>query len=137
MKRGFLIFLFMTFRSSVIHAQENVKDSSATDQRVFTFVEKSAEFPGGLTEFYKFIGHNINYPKEARKKRIEGKVFISFVIEQDGSVDNIKIVKSANEHLDKEAIRIMGLSPKWIPGEQSGRKIRQLYTIPISFRLGR
>ena len=112
-------------------------DPVKNDSRVFTFVEQSAEPIGGLGKFYEWIGHNIQYPASARKFGIQGKVFVKFIIEPSGAISNIEIVKGFNPDCDQEAIRVISTSPNWKPGTQSGVPIRQAYTLPISFKLGR
>jgi periplasmic protein TonB len=103
--------------------------------KVFTFVERSAEPVGGLEAFYKWVGKNLRYPVNARNMGLEGKVFIKFVIEPDGSITNVLIVKGFNGECDKEAWRIISIMPKWSPGTQSGRPVRQQYTLPILFKV--
>lgn len=102
---------------------------------IFTAVEKVPEFPGGLEQFYKFLQHNIRYPAVAFENKVQGKVFVTFVVEKDGSLTNIKEVHGIGNGCDEEAVRVMKISPKWNPGTQNGRAVRVLYTMPISFTL--
>jgi TonB family protein len=105
------------------------------DQKIFTAVEHEPGFPGGINAFYNFLQHNLHYPEKAKRKNIQGKVFISFVVEKDGSLTNLKISKGVSEDLDAEALRVIQASPNWNPGTQNGRPVRVAYTLPLSFSL--
>ncbi|MES2278289.1 MAG: TonB family protein [Bacteroidota bacterium] len=102
---------------------------------IFTAVEQSAEFPGGLDKFGAYLGKNIRYPAVARENNVQGKVFLQFVVERDGSLTDIKVVRGIGSGCDEEAVRVIKASPKWKPGMQNGRAVRQQYTVPISFTL--
>lgn len=117
-------------------AQSN-PDTTKKEAEVFSRVEVSAQFPGGLEAFGKFLVKTVRYPADARFKNIQGKVFLTFVVERDGSLTNMKVVKGVSDDLDAEAIRVMKLSPKWEPGKQGGVAVRQNYTVPISFALAK
>ncbi len=93
---------------------------------------KKPEFPGGILEFYKFIGKNFKMPDEASKNKIQGKIFIEFMIEKDGSLSEFKIVKDLGYGIGEEAIRALKLSPSWTPGSEDGKPIRVLYSLPIT-----
>ncbi len=114
--------------------QEVVKDNGDAN-KVFTFVEQSAEFVGGLEGFYKWLQKNLRYPASARRMGLEGKVFVKFVIEPTGAISNVEVVKGFNGECDKEAQRVISIMPKWKPGRQSGRAVRQSYQLPIAFKL--
>jgi TonB family protein len=101
----------------------------------YTVPEASAEFKGGIEKFYRFLGTTVSYPDGARHSGIQGKVFLTFVVEKDGSLANIKVLRSPNEELTEEAVRVLKLSPKWAAGRQHGIPVRQQYTVPISFAL--
>ena len=97
-------------------------------------VDLMASFPGGLKALYDFLQKNIEYPEQAEKDSISGQVVVSFVVETDGSITNAKVVKSAHPLLDAEALRVVGIMPKWEPGEQAdGTKVRNTYNLPITF----
>lgn len=104
-------------------------------EEVFTVIEETAQPVGGMAAFYHFIGKEMQYPKEAKKKRLEGKVFIQFVINKDGTLADIKVIKGLGMGCDEEAIRLVSISPKWNPGTQRGKPVRQRYTLPIIFKL--
>lgn len=103
--------------------------------KIFTNVEVLPTFPGGLEQFGKFLGKNLNYPPVARDAGIQGRVYCSFVVEKDGSLTDIKVVRGIGGGCDEEAVRVLKKSPKWNPGVQNGRNVRVSYTIPIFFQL--
>jgi TonB family protein len=98
-------------------------------------VDPMPEFPGGDLGFMKFIRNNIKYPKSAKKDKIEGKVYVQFVINRQGETEQVIVVRGVREDLDKEAMRVIRKSPKWKPGEQHGKPVKVAYTIPINFEL--
>ena len=102
---------------------------------VYDVVEQMPNFPGGYHMMQDFIEKNLHYPKECAEKGIQGRVIIAVVVERSGKLTNIRVVKSVNPALDKEALRIVNLMPKWIPGKQCDKKVRVKYIIPITFQL--
>ena len=102
---------------------------------IFQVVEEMPEFPGGMAEAMKFLAKNIKYPVAAQEAKIEGRVIVQFVIERDGSVSDAKVMRGVNSELDAEAIRVVSMMPKWIPGKQRGKAVAVKYTMPIMFRL--
>jgi protein TonB len=132
-----------------IHSKAQERTDSATrvttdsisqnfGDEIFLSVETASIPVGGYEEFYHCIGTNLRYPKEAREKNITGKVIIEFVIEKDGSISrkNIEILKSPHQSLSEEAIRLIRMAPKWIPGKKMGVPVRTKKALPITFRLG-
>lgn len=111
------------------------ESSSIETGKVYDVVEHMPQFPGGPSAMFKFLADNIHYPEEAEKKGAQGRVIIAFIVECDGSVSNPKVTTSAEEHLDKEALRLVKSMPKWIPGTQGGHPVRVKYTVPVTFRL--
>ena len=105
------------------------------DDKPFDVVEQMPEFPGGTPELMKYVSTNVKYPKEASKDGIQGRVVVQFVVEKDGSISEVEVIKKVNEHLDAEALRVVNAMPKWKPGKQKGENVRVKYTLPISFRL--
>ena len=91
------------------------------------------QFPGGSVQ--KWIAKTVKYPMIAQENNIQGKVFVQFVIEKDGSVSDVKVARSVDPSLDKEAIRVVKAMPKWKPGKQRGKPVRVSYTVPINFQL--
>lgn len=108
------------------------------DNKTFNYTVREAtpQYPGGIKEFYKFIAQNVKYPYNARRKFIQGEVFTSFTVETDGSLSDIKVVRSPDNELSEETLRVIKLSPKWIPGKYYGRPARINYTVPTTFTLG-
>lgn len=111
------------------------ESSSIETGKVYDVVEHMPQFPGGPSAMFKFLADNIHYPEEAEKKGAQGRVIIAFIVECDGSVSNPKVTTSAEEHLDKEALRLVKSMPKWISGTQGGHPVRVKYTVPVTFRL--
>lgn len=111
--------------------------SAGTSQKVYDFVELTTQpsFPGGMDKFYEFIGKAVNYPEEAIKNKIEGKVYLSFVVEISGELTDIKVVRSLDAQMDEEALSVLRNSPKWSPGYAEDQPVRVKYNIPISFEL--
>lgn len=111
-------------------------DQSITgDNQIFLHVEEAPQFPGGLPAFYKYIGENIKYPPLARESGIQGRVFIQFVVEKDGSITDVKVLKGIGYGCDEEALRVVKNSPNWSPGKQNGKAVRVQYNLPIVFQL--
>lgn len=102
---------------------------------VFDVVEEMPQYPGGPQALFKFLGENVQYPVEAEKAGIQGRVIATFVVEKDGSISQPTIVKSVDPLLDAEAIRVISAMPNWIPGKQNGKVVRVKYTVPLSFNL--
>lgn len=103
----------------------------------FASIEIIPEFPGGQKGFGTFLSQNIKYPELARVNKITGRVFVSFVVEKDGELSDIKILRGLGYGTDEEAVRVLKISPKWKPGIQNGKPVRVQYTIPISFQLSK
>ena len=101
---------------------------------VFDVVEEMPQYPGGAEALLEFLNQNVQYPEEAEKAGIQGRVIATFVVEKDGSVSNAKVVKSVDPLLDAEALRVISAMPKWKPGKQNGKVVRVKYTVPLSFR---
>jgi len=93
------------------------------------------QFRGGLDAFGGYLGSNIEYPDDARRNNVEGTAVISFVVEKDGKITDLKVNKSVSPSIDAEAIRVLKNSPRWIPGTQFGRNVRIVYSVPVSFKL--
>lgn len=129
------LLLLTVLLTTNLFAQE-AKDTTKTKE-IILVAENAPSFPGGQAELYRFIGRKLNYPKDARKSGIQGRVVISFVVERDGSVkpESIKIEQSVHPSLDNEAIRVVKLMPKWIPASHSGRTVRAKTGFPILFFL--
>lgn len=98
-------------------------------------VEQLPEFPGGIVELMKWITKNLKYPYLAQKQKIEGQVKVTFIINRDGSIGDIKVVKSVHPLLDNEALRVVKAMPQWKPGIENGKPCRTMFAIPVEFRL--
>jgi TonB family protein len=105
------------------------------NNQIFQNVEVLPSFPGGLEAFGKFLASNIKYPAIAKNNKIQGRVYCIFVVEKDGSLSNIRVVRGLGSGCDEEAVRVLAISPKWDPGIQNGRPVRVSYTIPIFFKM--
>lgn len=101
----------------------------------FRIVEQLPEFPGGMSAYVKWLTDNLKYPLAAQKKKIEGRVVVSFVINRDGTLTDIKVTKSANPILDHEALRVAKMMPNWKPGLNNNKPCRTLFAVPIDFKL--
>ena len=113
---------------------EITKLGQETDE-IFTIVEEMPEYPGGVAKLQEYLVENIKYPKTALEEGIQGRVFISFVVEKDGSVSNATVLRALGGGCDEEALRVVKGMPKWEPGKQSGKTVRVSYILPISFQL--
>ena len=105
------------------------------DQIVFHIVEEMPIFPGGYQKMEQFCESNTKYPQEAREKGIQGRVFVKFIIEADGSITNAKVMRGIGGGCDEEAVRVIMSMPKWIPGKQRGKAVRVSFALPIFFKL--
>jgi len=102
---------------------------------VYQIVEEMPEFPGGVEAMMKYVGENVKYPEEAKDKNIAGRVFLSFVVEKDGSIGEVKVLRGIGGGCDEEAVRVIKSMPKWKPGKQEGKPVRVSYMMPINFKL--
>ncbi len=107
------------------------------DNTVYNFnsIETQPQFPGGMSRFYAYLRKSVNYPEMAKDNDIQGKVYLSFVVEKNGSLTDIKVDRSLGGGTDEEAVRVLRESPRWIPGVQNGKAVRVKYNIPITFTL--
>jgi len=105
------------------------------ETKVFDVVEQMPSFPGGQSALLQYLSSNIKYPVVAEENGVQGRVIVTFVVEKDGSITDVRVVKSVDPSLDKEAQRVVKSMPKWIPGKQNGSAVRVKYTVPVTFRL--
>lgn len=110
-------------------------ENSLPDDTPFVSVQNMPEYPGGINALKAFLATNIEFPETAARVGIEGTVYVYFVVEKDGSVSNIKTLRGINDDCNEEAERVIGLLPKWKPGNQQGKTVRVSFTIPVSFNL--
>lgn len=131
-------FIFLAFMAMVLSmsAQENKATSAQRDSsRIFVDYEENAQFPGGEKACFKWMEEHIKYPEGCRADSIQGRVIVSFIIEKDGSIDSIKVVRSPDPALSEEAVRLVSEMPKWKPARYYNKTIRSRYLLPIIFRL--
>lgn len=128
------ISLLLTL-SSCEKDDDDIDDPEPVTEIVDETVDQMASYPGGIPALMDFLNENIKYPEQAEREGIEGRVVAGFIVERDGSVSNIEIIKSVHPLLDAEVVRVMSLMPNWIPGKQHGMPIRTRYSMPVTFRL--
>ena len=114
---------------------EKTTEPSAQDNKVYQSVEVMPEYPGGVVEMMKFLQMNINYPPLAAANKIGGRVVVQFIVDKTGQVGDVKVVRSVNEEIDAEAVRVVKSMPNFTPGQQDGKPVSVWYTLPISFKL--
>ncbi len=112
-----------------------VEEEEVVEAEVFTIVEEMPSYPGGDQKMYEYLGKNIKYPQIARESSIQGRVFVNFVVEPDGSVSNVKVLRGIGGGCDEEAVRVVKSMPKWKAGKQRGKAVRVSYTLPVVFKL--
>jgi periplasmic protein TonB len=105
------------------------------DTEVFVIVEDMPEFPGGELALRQWISNNVKYPVIAAENGVQGRVYVTFVVDRDGSITNARIARGVDPSLDQEALRVVNNLPKWKPGKQRGKPVRVSYTVPINFQL--
>jgi len=121
----------------VLKAKEVVVDEKPKEEetKVFDVVEQMPQFPGGPQALFEYLSKNIKYPVVAEENGIQGRVIVTFVVERDGSITDVRVAKSVDPSLDKEAQRVVRSMPHWIPGKQNGSAVRVKYTVPVTFIL--
>lgn len=121
---------------SVVREQIQIRRSeeSADNNEIFVAVEQQASFPGGQAEMMKFLANNIRYPEAAQANNVQGRVVVKFIVERDGSISDVEVVRSVDADLDREAIRVVKKMPRWEPGKNNGVAVRTWFTIPLTFR---
>lgn len=112
-----------------------IEDGELFYNGVQMIVEEMPQFPGDLQDLKDYLAENINYPKEARMKGVQGRVLVSFVVERDGSISNVKAMQGIGSGCDEEAVRVIESMPKWKPGKQSGKLVRVSCVLPVVFEL--
>ena len=112
-----------------------VEEEDVQEQEIFQIVEEMPSFPGGEAKLMEYVAKNIKYPQIARETGIQGRVFVGFVVEPDGSISNVKLLRGIGGGCDEEAMRVIKSLPKWKPGKQRGKAVRVSYQIPVFFKL--
>ena len=120
----------------VIAAPVEAPVEEEEEEVVFVVVESMPEFPGGQQALFKYLSENVKYPVIAQENGIQGRVICQFVVNKDGSIVDVEVVRSGGDaSLDKEAVRVIKSMPKWKPGKQRGKAVRVKYTVPVNFKL--
>lgn len=122
-----MLVLLFSFMTSTAQTKKN--------NMAYDVVEVMPQFPGGQTAMLKYLMENIKYPKQAMKEGIQGRVTVSFIVEKDGRVSNVRLLRSVQPSLDKEAIRVVKSMPKWTPGKHNGKPVRVRFNLPVMFKL--
>lgn len=122
-------------KGDVKYVPVQVVEEEPDEQAIFEVVEQMPEYPGGQAALMEFIAQNIQYPTAAKEAGTQGRVIVQFVVERDGSITGVKVVRSVGSYLDEEALRVMNSMPKWKPGMQRGKLVRVKFTVPVMFRL--
>ena len=122
-----MLVLLFSFMTSTAQTKKN--------DMVFDVVEVMPQFPGGQIAMLQYIMKNIKYPEQAMKEGIQGRVAVSFIVEKDGSISNVRPVHSVHSLLNKEAVRVVESMPKWTPGKQNGKPVRVRFNVPVMFKL--
>ncbi|HOI31583.1 MAG: energy transducer TonB [Bacteroidales bacterium] len=112
-----------------------MEEEEVVEAEIFTVVESMPEFPGGPAKMMEYIAKNIKYPAMARESGIQGRVFVNFVVEPDGSVSKVKVLRGIGGGCDEEAVRVVESMPKWTPGRQRGKAVRVSFNLPVRFTL--
>lgn len=123
------------YLDSGLHETLVKKEFKAKDQAVFTLVEVMPEFPGGETALNKFMKDNLHYPKKAMESGITGKVIVSFLVDENGNIRNVKVLKGIGGGCDEEAIRLIKMMPAWKPGKMGGKPVKVSMSLPVKFSL--
>ena len=135
MKRLIMMSLMAICCLTTVLAQKTVVSQKEQKEEPFNVVEDMPAFPGGMDAMIQFLSSNIQYPADAQKQKVDGRVLVNFVVEKDGSITEVKVIKPTFPSLDAEAVRVVKAMPKWKPGYQRGQAVRVQFTMPINFSL--
>lgn len=116
-------------------ADEPVQPKPEVEKKIFEVVEQQPSFPGGQGALMAYLRDHINYPAVAQENGVQGRVVLQFVVEPNGSISGVKVVRGVDPSLDKEAVRVVKGMPNWIPGKQNGQAVRVRFTLPVQFKL--
>lgn len=112
----------------------DVQEEEEAEEEIFQVVEKMASFPGGNAKLMEFLRKELVYPQIAIDNNVQGRVFVQFVVNRDGSIQDVKVTRGVDPILDEEAIRVVKKMPKWVPAEQRGKTVRSRFTLPVMFK---
>ena len=133
-----ILCVLISFGQEGVHLIEIPKEENEVaidSNKILTFVQDPASFPAGVEAMMAFISKNITYPESAKEKGVQGRVFVQFVINKNGSICDIKVMKGVSAELNNEAISVIKKMPNWIPGKNNGEAVRSRATLPIYFKL--
>lgn len=133
--RSMILLWIMLFHFQSHAQSDSMMVSSDLDTTRITIIEEMPQFPGGEKELFKFISKNITYPDLAIRHGIQGAVYVTFVIEKDGSIIDAKVLRGIGGGCDEEALRVVNAMPAWSPGKQGGKAVRTQFNLPIRFTL--
>ena len=118
------------------HIPVTVDEEVVVEDDIFVIVEENPQFPdGGTAGLLQYLGKNIKYPTIPQENGTQGRVTVQFVVNKDGSIVDVKVIRGVDPYLDKEAVRVISTMPKWIPGKQRGVPVRCKFTVPVTFKL--
>ena len=135
LKWRFLATLSVLALLLMVNTNAMAQNKKAANDKVLEKAEVMPEFPGGEQAMMKFVSENVQYPEEAKEKEISGHVLVGFIVEKDGSVNEVKIVRGIGGGCDEEAVRVVKAMPKWKPGKEKGKPVRVSYMMPFTFKL--
>ena len=118
-----------------VYEAPEIEEEEIEEEEVFKSVEEQPEFPGGTAKLLEYVQKNLKYPMMARESDIQGRVFVGFIVEKDGSITNVQVLRGIGGGCDEEAVRVVQSLPKFKPGKQRGNPVRVQYTLPIVFKL--
>ena len=131
-----LVVLLMSTYGFSAHAQQVKPDSTASSPRiVYTVVQQQPEFPGGMSKLNQYFKKNLRYPKTAQEGRLEGRIFVTFIVNEQGNIEEARVLRSLDPEMDAEAVRLIQEMPTWIPGKQNGKSINCRFNLPVNFAL--
>ena len=133
--RLFVLLTILSCLAFIAYASPNEIENEPNDQKIYQSVVQMPTFPGGDAALKRYLSSHINYPPIAREYGIQGTVVVKFVVEKNGAIGEVKVVKSVDKELDREAVRVAKSLPAFNPGLYDGRPVRAWYTLPISFAL--
>ena len=133
MKKMILLSMMAVLCLMTASAQKTVVSQS--NQNVYDQPEQMPEYPGGMPAMIDFLQTNLQYPQDAIKQKVEGRVMVMFVVETDGSLSNVRVARKVFPSLDAEALRVVKTMPKWKPGKEKGKAVRVNYTLPVVFSI--
>ena len=129
-----LLFILICFLPITVFSQ-NSAETDTSNEKIFTYVEEMPEFPGGDEALFKYLAQSIKYPKGTADAKIQGRVYITFVISKEGKTEQVKVMRGIGTSFDQEAIRVIEEMPNWKPGTQNGKAVNVQYSLPINFKL--